>query len=90
MRDFYDIRTLLSIYEEEIDENTLKKAFEATCKKRGTEHLKAEGPKIIAALESDSHPQNLWNAYQRKYPYAADIRYADIMACTKRLFQKAY
>lgn len=30
MRDFYDIRTLLSIYEQEIDENVLKDAFNIT------------------------------------------------------------
>ena len=40
MRDFYDIKTLLSIYEQDIDTDVLNKAFEATCKKRSTENLK--------------------------------------------------
>ena len=39
MRDFYDIKTLLSIYEQDIDADVLKKAFEANCKKRSTENL---------------------------------------------------
>lgn len=42
MRDFYDIKTLLSIYEQDIDVDVLKKAFEATCKKRSTENLKED------------------------------------------------
>ena len=32
MRDFYDIKTLLSIYEQDIDADVLKKAFEALWK----------------------------------------------------------
>ena len=88
MRDFYDIRTLLSIYEEEIDENVLKDAFEATCKKRETENLKVEGSQIITAIEEDVQLHNLWKSYQKKYPYAADISYEDIMESTKSLFNK--
>ena len=88
MRDFYDIRTLLSIYEEEIDENVLKDAFEATCKKRETENLKVEGPQIITAIKEDVQLHNLWKSYQKKYPYAADISYEDIMESTKNLFHK--
>lgn len=88
MRDFYDIRTLLSIYEQEIDENVLKDAFKATCKKRETENLKAEGSQIITAIEGDVQLHNLWKSYQKKYPYAADISYEDIMKSTKSLFDK--
>lgn len=88
MRDFYDIRTLLSIYEQEIDENVLKDAFTATCKKRETENLKAEGSQIITAIEGDVQLHNLWKSYQKKYPYATDISYEDIMESTKSLFDK--
>ena len=79
MRDFYDIKTLLSIYEQDIDADVLKKAFEATCKKRSTENLKEEAPKIMAAVSDDAQLHTLWKSYQKKYPYAADISYEDIM-----------
>lgn len=88
MRDFYDIRMLLSIYEKEIDENVLKDAFEATCKKRETENLKGEGPRIITAIGEDAQLHNLWKSYQKKYLYAADISYEDIVESTKRLLHK--
>lgn len=88
MRDFYDIRTLLSIYEEKMDDNILKSAFEATCRKRKTESLKTEGAKTIANIEDDVQLHHLWENYRTKYPYATDISYEDIMGSVKQLFHK--
>ena len=88
MRDFYDIKTLLSIYEHDIDADVLKKAFEATCKKRSTENLKEEAPKIMAAVSDDAQLHTLWKSYQNKYPYAVDISYEDIMESTMLLWGK--
>lgn len=88
MRDFYDIRMLLSTCKKELDEDVLKDAFEATCRKRNTENLKAEGAEIIAVIEKDAQLHKLWKSYQTKYQYAADISYDDIMESTKRLLKK--
>lgn len=88
MRDFYDIKTLLSIYEQDIDTDVLNKAFEATCKKRSTENLKEEAPKIMAAVSDDTQLHTLWKSYQKKYPYAAGISYEDIMESTMLLWNK--
>ncbi|WP_323089067.1 nucleotidyl transferase AbiEii/AbiGii toxin family protein [Allobaculum sp. JKK-2023] len=88
MRDFYDINMLLSIYKQEIDEDILKKAFQATCEKRGTESLKTEGTRIITAVEKDTQLRHLWKSYQKKYSYAADISYEDIIGSVKHLYRK--
>lgn len=88
MRDFYDIKTLLSIYEQDIDTDVLKKAFEATCKKRSTENLKEEAPKIMTAVSDDVQLHTLWKSYQKKYPYAADIGYEDVIESIKCLLDK--
>ena len=88
MRDFYDIKTLLDIYEQKIDEAVLKAAFDATCRKRGAENLKTDAPRIIASIESDGQLHTLWETYQKKYPYAAEISFADIMESTKTLSEK--
>ena len=85
MRDFYDIRTLLSIYEQEIDSDVLERAFDATCKKRNTENLKEEALKIMTTISDDAQLHKLWKTYQKKYSYAADISYDDIMASIKTL-----
>lgn len=85
MRDFYDIRTLLAIYEQEINAEVLGRAFDATCKKRITENLRTDAPQIIAAVENDEQLHTLWKSYQNKYPYAATISYEDIMESIKSL-----
>ena len=72
----------------DIDTDVLKKAFEATCKKRSTENLKEEAPKIMAAVSDDAQLHTLWKSYQKKYPYAADISYEDIMESTMFLWSK--
>lgn len=59
MRDFYDIRTLLAIYEQEIDAEVLGRAFDATCKKRSTENLRTDALQIIAAVENDEQLHTL-------------------------------
>ena len=90
MRDFYDIKILLTIYEKEIDADILKSAFNATCKKRSTENLKEEAPNIMSAVNKDVQLHKLWNSYQKKYPYAADISYEDIMDSIKLLWSKLF
>ena len=64
----------------------LKKAFEATCKKRSTENLKEEAPKIMAAVSDDAQLHTLWKSYQKKYPYATDISYEDIIESSMLLW----
>ena len=68
--------------------DVLKKAFEATCKKRSTENLKEEAPKIMAAVSDDVQLHTLWKSYQKKYPYAVDISYEDIIESTQLLWSK--
>lgn len=88
MRDFYDIRVLLSVYEQDIDNEIIKRAFDATCKKRCTERLNEEAPKIISAIGDDTKLHALWKSYQKKYSYAADISYEDVMESIKFLWFK--
>ena len=88
MRDFYDIRTLLTVYEQDIDEDILSRAFEATCINRGTGDLKTDSVKIIAAIETDWQLSRLWESYRKKYPYAAEISYEDVVLSIKALADK--
>lgn len=88
MRDFYDIYTLLKIYGHTIDSSVLHNAFNATCKKRGTEELWNEAPKLIETIKNDGHLQSLWLTYTEKYIYAADISYENIMKATSELWNR--
>ena len=46
MRDFYDIRMLLDIYEDKVNKAVLKDALAATCQKRGTDHLQEQAEEM--------------------------------------------
>ena len=79
MRDFYDIKMLLSLYDQNINNEILKIAFDATCKKRCTENLKNKASKILSVISKDEKLSALWKSYQNKYTYAADISFKDII-----------
>lgn len=75
MRDFYDITTLFNIYEDKINYDILKLAFEKTCIKRNTSSLKYNSQEIIHNLELDNELHNLWKQYQKKYRFAKEISF---------------
>ena len=85
MRDFYDIRMLLSVYENTINKDILKDAFAVTCKKRETEYILEQAEEILNNITSDEQLQRLWNSYQKKFMYAADITYSDVCESTRKL-----
>lgn len=87
MRDFYDIRMLLDTQEDKIDQAVLKDAFAATCKKRGTAHLREQAGEIIKSVEEDEQLRALWLSYQKKYPYAADMDYTGVIGGLRELLQ---
>ena len=66
----------------------MKDAFDATCKKRNTENLRTDATKIITDIETDGQLHTLLESYQKKYPYASDISYKDIMEGIKHLWEK--
>jgi hypothetical protein len=85
MRDFYDIWMLLSVYEDSIDAEILKRAFAATCIKRETEHLKEQSEKILLSIGKDTQLHNLWKSYQKKFVYAANTTYEDVIESAGKL-----
>ena len=88
MRDYYDINILLSIYDKDIEHSMLKNAFSATCKKRGTDSLKADGRAILVDIKDDVRLRELWESYRKKYTYAQDISFETIMKSTEKLLDK--
>ncbi len=79
MRDFYDIYVLLLLREKDIDKDTIIDAFQATCEHRGTQELLKEGPSILDMIGKDDQLRTRWMAYQKKYPYAADIQFDAVL-----------
>lgn len=87
LRDYYDIYILLQQYSEGINLAELKEAFEATCQKRGSSLVVSDGKRILSEIADDENLQVLWNNYQKKFEYAQDICWNDVMGSVERLFQ---
>jgi predicted nucleotidyltransferase component of viral defense system len=88
MRDFYDLYTLSLRYGDSIDSETLGKAFEATCRKRGSLKLIESGNMIIDNISENMDLNRLWQAYRKKYSYAADLPYNIVIRAVRDLYTR--
>lgn len=79
MRDFYDVYIIMTMYKELIDMKLLSDAINRVCKNRGTSPILTEKTEIIKEIESSIQMQKLWSIYQKKYTYANEVAWTDIM-----------
>ncbi len=79
MRDFYDIYALAAASSHNIDPELLRSAFANTCERRGTQAVVADPALILHEVESSQEMMALWKGYQRKFDYAADIEWGEVM-----------
>ena len=77
MRDFYDLFVLgdMQTYEHTV----LKDAFTNTVNNRGSAGVIQQMSLILDEIESSSEMLALWKGYQRKFEYAEDIAWGEIM-----------
>jgi len=85
MRDFYDVYILSSTQEHNIDNDTLKAAYWKTSVKRGSISLLPDADMILTEISESAVLIDLWLSYQRKFKYAADVIWDDVMISIKRL-----
>lgn len=88
MRDFYDLYTLSLRYADIINDATLEQAFKATCRKRGSLKLIESGSMIIDNISEDMDLNRLWQAYRKKYSYAADLPYNIVVRAVRDLYAR--
>ena len=86
MRDFYDLHILYQLHEETLNRENLRKALEATAIKRGSLELMSEARGVFETIEHSQILQQLWEVYQRKFPYAEGIMWADIIESVQSLY----
>ena len=77
MRDFYDLFVLGDM--QTYDPAVLKDAFVNTVDKRGSAAVVQSMELILYEVENSTEMMALWNGYQRKFEYAADIAWREIM-----------
>lgn len=83
MRDFYDIYILMKLQPDNINQNLLLEAMNGTAIKRGTVALLANKRLIVSEIITSGVMQDLWKRYKKKYEYAMDISWGDVMSAVE-------
>ena len=86
LRDFYDLRILNDTVDIHYDD--LKAAFKATCQRRSSESVVGRSDEILEQIKADKNMQELWENYRRKYEYARDYLWLDVMSTVFELVDK--
>ena len=89
MRDFYDLHILSRLHGQSIVPADLRAALIATAKKRGTEKYLADAPAAFDEVEADPNMEKLWQAYQKKFSYAADLSWHTVVESIRSLYRLA-
>ena len=85
MRDFYDIRVLLEQDAETIDRDTMKAAFYATCKKRGSIELIGTIDDVINKIAADEIMRKLWINYRKTNYYVGALEWEEVIGSARKL-----
>ena len=88
MRDYYDLMILKVVKSDAINYADLAKALDATSRKRNSYELLSTPKHILEQIRSDTGLMEQWRIYQRKYDYAADYHWEDIVKNVEQLFEK--
>lgn len=84
-RDFYDVFILYQLRWHQVDETTLKKAFESTVQKRGSQWIIDENEAAFRDVKESDELKQRWAKYSKKYEYANGISYLDIMETLRKI-----
>ena len=83
MRDFYDIHILLK--SQNINADILALALERTAKKRGNFSLLENAESVLNIVKSDEDMKRLWNIYQKKFKYAGEYTWDEVIHSVREL-----
>lgn len=83
MRDFYDIHILLK--SQNINADILALALERTAKKRGNFNLLENAESVLKIVKSDEDMKRLWNIYQKKFKYAGEHTWDEVIHSVREL-----
>ena len=76
-RDYYDIYILVKLQYENIEQDELKVALNATTEKRGSKVVVKEYRSIMDTVKKSEVMQRQWKNYQKDFEYAMDIAFED-------------
>ena len=83
MRDFYDIHILLK--SQNINADILALALERTAKKRGNFSPLENAESVLKIVKSDEDMKRLWDIYQKKFKYAGEYTWDEVIHSVREL-----
>lgn len=84
-RDFYDAYILTTT--QKFDITVFEDALKATANHRGTTDQIADVPSILHNIEESPELKTMWDKYRKRFSYARDITYEQIMNSIKTLLK---
>lgn len=85
MRDFYDIYLIYTKDWENVKLDNFRKALEKTFSKR---EYKGDFSLAINVIKNSNTLRKRWKIYQKKYQYAKNIDFNDILNCVEKMLEK--
>ena len=85
MRDFYDIHVLLEQDTVNIDRDTMKSAFYATCKRRESTEQIVIIDDVINKIADDEVMKQQWNNYRKTNYYVGALEWDDVIGSARTL-----
>lgn len=87
-RDFYDIYMLIKLRDSDIHYETLKEAFTATSKKRGSSEQSDKIFEMLNRFESSAEGLALWENFKQSSYFAGDVSWAEVIDSVRSLAYK--
>lgn len=82
-RDYYDVYILGTT--QEYNKEIYKEALKATAQHRRSTEQISDTKGILKQIAGSSNLKEMWSKYQKKFVYASDISYEDVMVVLKKL-----
>lgn len=86
MRDFYDIHILNQLYGDTLDYELFGRAINATAQKRESTNFLSDASDIFEEIHHSEEMQKMWISYQKKFSYARDISWEEVMRSVFELY----
>jgi len=86
LRDFYDVCEIAEY--ETIDWKILKKAFSATCRKRGTIFSEEKVSNEVDLIAKDYEMEKRWTQFKNKNYFVGDLEWDAVMKAVKKFANK--
>lgn len=80
LRDFYDVYSIIKLYEEEVDRELFLEAFYATCIKRGTTFVKEDMIGLLIQIEENAGMEQMWEQFRKKNYFVGELEWKSMIS----------